>query len=688
MSSASPDAATLINTVEGDLQRLGIVFNSTVSYVNSIPANESGIVHPLLKTDSTRLGVLNQALAFDSSVLSKSLGDQADQLRQTNSILIFALLGVFGTYFVAVYFIAYRRTFRSITKLQEGTRIIGSGNLDYSIASESKDEIGELSQAFNQMTTSLKTVTASKKDLEQAQTSLRASEQRWATTLASIGDAVIATDLSGRVLFMNGVAEELTGWSLSEASQKPVKEVFNIINEQTHQGVEDPVSKVLDKGLIVGLANHTILIRKNKTEVAIDDSGAPIKGKDGKTSGVVLIFRDITERKTFEKESQRLLGAVQQERDRLSSLLNSMNDEVWFADTEKKFTLANPAAVKEFKIDFSDESTDVESLAATSEVYRSDGTLRPVEEAPPLRALKGEVLKNEEEIVRTPISGKLRYRQVSSAPVRDKEGNIFGSVSVVRDITELKLLQNRLQKHSEDLEKLVEERTNQLKNSERLAAIGATAGMVGHDIRNPLQAITSDVYLVKTELASTADTIEKKNALESLDAIEENIFYINKIVSDLQDYARPLKPNFKRTNLKKLCQEVFLKSNIPNNIITSCEAEKDAIEVMADPDLLRRAVSNLVLNAIQAMPKGGKLSVYACRKEDDLVIEVQDTGEGIPDEAKTKLFTPMFTTKAKGQGFGLAVVKRVAESMNGTVNFESEKGKGTTFIVRLPSPQT
>ena len=119
---------------------------------------------------------------------------------------------------------------------------------------------------------------------------MRESEQRWATTLASIGDAIIATDVSGGIIFMNGVAEDLTGWTLNEASLKPIKEVFNIVNEQTHDEVENPVSKVLEKGLIVGLANHTVLIRKNKTEVAIDDSGAPIKDKDRSNHGCRACF--------------------------------------------------------------------------------------------------------------------------------------------------------------------------------------------------------------------------------------------------------------------------------------------------------------------------------------------------------------------------------------------------------------
>ena len=111
--------------------------------------------------------------------------------------------------------------------------------------------------------------------------------------------------------------------------------------------------------------------------------------------------------------------------------------------------------------------------------------------------------------------------------------------------------------------------------------------MVGHDIRNPLQAITGDVYLAKTELASTADTEEKKNALENLEEIEKNIFYINKIVADLQDYARPIKPVAKETNLPKLLDELIAKNGVPNNVKIQVKVQKDSDIVMADCDILR-----------------------------------------------------------------------------------------------------
>ena len=227
--------------------------------------------------------------------------------------------------------------------------------------------------------------------------------------------------------------------------------------------------------------------------------------------------------------------------------------------------------------------------------------------------------------------------------------------------------------------------TKQLQDSERLAAIGATAGMVGHDIRNPLQGITSDVYLAKTELALIPNSEEKKNALESLSEIEKNVDYINKIVADLQDFARPLKPNVEKTDLKLIIDDLLKKNGLPDNIKVTVKVDPEVTKVVADSTFINRIMYNLVTNAVQAMPKGGKLTIHAYKEAKDVLITVKDTGVGIPEKVKGKLFTPMFTTKSKGQGFGLAVIKRMTESLGGTVTFESQEGKGTTFIVRLPS---
>ena len=241
----------------------------------------------------------------------------------------------------------------------------------------------------------------------------------------------------------------------------------------------------------------------------------------------------------------------------------------------------------------------------------------------------------------------------------------------------------KLEHYSQNLESLVEEKTKQLKDSERLAAIGATAGMVGHDIRNPLQAMISDVYLLESELTSMSESEKKDELKESLDGIEKNIDYINKIVADLQDYARQLNPEYTEIDLPDVISGIFEAISFPDNIKLSIDL-KDCPILKSDPMFIKRALTNLVNNAIQAMPDGGELKITGFQKEGKVHITVSDTGIGIPEEVKPKLFTPMITTKSKGQGLGLAVVKRLIEALDGTVTFESQEGKGTKFTINIP----
>jgi PAS domain S-box-containing protein len=280
--------------------------------------------------------------------------------------------------------------------------------------------------------------------------------------------------------------------------------------------------------------------------------------------------------------------------------------------------------------------------------------------------------------------GVYRYLMTRGVPVFKEDGNIREWVGTCIDITVRKQMEKKLEEYSKHLEQLVEERTKQLRDSERLAAIGATAGMVGHDIRNPLQAIIGDIFLTKTDLSSLPENEQKTSVQESLSEIEKNVEYINKIVADLQDFAKPLNPTAMEIDLKRIIDEVANNRRIPENIQASIKVENGAEKIVADSAYVQRILSNLVNNAVQAMPNGGKLTVHAYCEGKDNVITVADTGVGIPEEAKSKLFTPLFTTKSKGQGFGLAVVKRMTEALGGTVTFESQAEKETKFIVRLP----
>ncbi len=242
----------------------------------------------------------------------------------------------------------------------------------------------------------------------------------------------------------------------------------------------------------------------------------------------------------------------------------------------------------------------------------------------------------------------------------------------------------RIEDYTENLEQLVKRQKKQLKEAERLAAIGQTAGMVGHDIRNPLQAIISELYLAKGEIDKIPPCEAKNYMHESIGFIEEQLNYINKIVSDLQDYARPLKPELNEVNLAETIEGSIATIAIPQNIHLTVQADKQLPKLKLDPLLLKRVMVNLINNSVQAMPNGGKLTIKASIEASKAVIEIEDTGVGIPNEIRHKIFQPLMTTKSKGQGFGLAVAKRLVEAQNGKIVFESERGVGTKFTLTFP----
>jgi signal transduction histidine kinase len=268
----------------------------------------------------------------------------------------------------------------------------------------------------------------------------------------------------------------------------------------------------------------------------------------------------------------------------------------------------------------------------------------------------------------------------------DGKGKVVGIWSIVRDITEQKQLQKNLQDQADYLKKVIEDRTKQLKDSERLVAIGHTAGMVGHDLRNPLQTVIGELYLAKNEVKSLTEGEVKSNLQESIHVIEEQAVYMDKIVSDLQAFVQPVKIDKKPINLKELVTNVLASVATPNNITVQTQIEDDSPQIKADIHLLKRVLINLVTNSVQAMPDGGKLTLTGqVNREGQVSVTVQDTGVGIPDAIKNQIFTPLFTTKLRGQGFGLAVCKRVIEAHGGTISFESTAGRGAEFTIQFPA---
>jgi PAS domain S-box-containing protein len=300
------------------------------------------------------------------------------------------------------------------------------------------------------------------------------------------------------------------------------------------------------------------------------------------------------------------------------------------------------------------------------------------------------------------------------APLRTPEGRIVGILSMddpvdgcrptKESLTPLELFLHQaamiienaqlikgLREARELLEQKVEERTRELKKSQeqllraqRLAVIGELSGMVGHDLRNPLTSIAGAAYYMRKRMGSRMS----QKIGEMIDLIEKNIAYSNKIINDLLDYSRETKLDLKVTDPKSLIKEALSLVEIPKNV-QLVDLTKNKPKIAADIEKVKRAFVNIVKNAFDAMPKGGALTME-CRKMDgNLVFTFSDTGMGMSKETLTKTWTPLFTTKAKGMGFGLPICKRIIEAHGGSISVKSTLRKGTTFTVILPiEPKT
>ncbi len=213
----------------------------------------------------------------------------------------------------------------------------------------------------------------------------------------------------------------------------------------------------------------------------------------------------------------------------------------------------------------------------------------------------------------------------------------------------------------------------QIIKSERLAAIGELAGMIGHDLRNPLAGIKNSAYYLKKKGVE----IPENQAKEMIETIDKCVEHSNKIINDLLDYSREIRLDRKDIPVGVLLSEALAMVQVPEKV--KIVNNLTNAEVNVDEDRIKRVFINLIKNAVDAMPNGGTLTIDSKQVADYLEISFADTGMGISDEVLPKLFSPLFTTKAQGMGFGLAICKRIVEAHEGTITVHTCKGTGTTF---------
>lgn len=489
---------------------------------------------------------------------------------------------------------------------------------------------------------------------QEIEDSLRRQARILEVTLASIGDAVIVTDAEGRVTFLNGVAEALTGWSTEEAKYQPLPAVFNIVDEVTRKAVEDPVGKVLRTGATVGTANHTVLISRTGKDTPIDDSAAPIQLPDGKIFGVILIFRDITEQRQAELA-----------RGWLAAIVESSEDAIVSKRLDGTITSWNPAATRLF-------GYTAEEIIGQPVLRIIPPELHGEEEQILARLRRGERVEHFE-TVRLARDGRRIDVSLTVSPIRNEAGEVVGASKIARDITRRK-----------EMDRLL--RDTDRRKDEFLATLG-------HELRNPLGTVRNATELLcraehlRPELRAACGILDRQ--LRLMARLVDDLLNVSRIASGrLQLRREPIDVGALLLEVMESLRHQFEGKN--QKLAYSLAGEP--IRVFGDRDRLVQVFSNLLHNAHKFTQTGGHIEVTFRGEGRSALVKVRDNGVGIPPHLLDEVFE-LFQQVGReagqgsqgGLGLGLALARNLAHLHGGEVRAHSAGiGRGSEFTVELP----
>jgi PAS domain S-box-containing protein len=495
---------------------------------------------------------------------------------------------------------------------------------------------------------------------------IKEHKEKFETIFNSSPDAITFCDLNGIIIECNEATLNLYGFSSRE--ELCGKNAFELIAPKEHQKAAMLMETLFKKGSIKTL--ELISLTKDCKEFPAEASASVIKDAAGNPVGLVAITKDISKRKKMEDE-------LKQERDMLEAVTDNIGAGLIIISKDYHALWANNF-IKRYK-----------GNVAGKLCYATLNTLdAPCPDCGVKKIFEDSVAIDAHEYCSTTIDGKPYWVEIIATPIKDKEGNVIAALELAVDITEKKIMQSKLAEYSQKLKKKVEKRTEQLKQtqaklvrSERLAAIGELAAMVGHDLRNPLTGIMGAAYYLQTKHGADIGTKGK----EMLKSIENAINYSNKIVNDLLEYSIDLKLDLAEVTPKALLKNALPFLEVPDRT-QIVNATQDYPSVKADTEKMHRVFVNIIQNAFDAMPKGGTLTIKSREVKGKLEISFKDTGAGMSEEnlSKLKREVPLFTTKAKGMGFGLPICRRIVEAHGGKLSVESKFEKGTKVTVTIP----
>jgi PAS domain S-box-containing protein len=521
-----------------------------------------------------------------------------------------------------------------------------------------------------------------------AENRLRQERERLRVTLSSIGDAVIATDINGLVNFVNPTAEALTGWTMAEAAGKPLDDVFEIINETTRQPVDNPVTKALQEGTVIGLANHTVLIARDGKEIPIDDSGAPIREPGGRIVGVVLVFRDIAESKAAEQTKSLLVSVVESSEDAIISKTLEGRIVSWNKGAERLYGYSAEEAIGSLV-------SILLPPGREDDFPKIMNTLR--------RGERVEYYETE----RMRKDGQVIHVSLTVSPIRNAAGEITGASAIARDITSQKRAEEEReqllareqsarreaeQAHKLSAELLLREQAARRQAEEASRMKDEFLATVSHELRTPLNAILGWAGILRRK------AVDANTAAQAIETIERNARAQTQLIEDLLDISRIITGRM-RLDIQPVEVPVVIQA-VVDAIRPAADAKEIRLQVVldptagpvsGDPSRLQQVVWNLLSNAVKFTPKGGRVQVRLERVNSRVEITVSDSGQGISPEFLPYVFDRFRQADSSynrihgGLGLGLAIVRQLVELHGGAVEVQSAgEGYGASFTVKLP----
>jgi PAS domain S-box-containing protein len=535
-------------------------------------------------------------------------------------------------------------------------RAMKAGAEDYLVKGAALDSLPQSVRAAVEKVALRRQVEAQRRELERHRNQLR-------VTLASIGDAVIATDPEGRVTFLNPVAEHLTGWPTDEARGRPLDEVFVVVNQETRRPVENPALRALREGTVVGLANHTVLTARDGTERPIDDSAAPIRDEAGVVFGAVLVFRDVTER--YRAEQSLVLQ---------SRVLESMTEGVSVADEAGVIFYTNAAEDRMFG--YGRGELVGRHVSVQNDYPPEENRRRVAEVIDQLRA--GGAWTGEWRNRRRDGTPFTTYARITTL----ESGGRPCFVCVQEDVTARKHLEDELQRRVAELA-LADRRKDEF------------LAMLAHELRNPLAPIKTSLHVLKLSPGDW-EVVE-----EVRDVIERQVGHMGRLIDDLLDVSRitqgKVKLKVERLDLGRLVREGVAdhrREFEASRVALLAETPETPVWITGDATRLTQVVDNFLTNAQKFTNAGGSVRVAVAVADGRATLSVRDDGIGIEPEMLPAIFD-VFAQADKsldrsrgGLGLGLAIVKGLVGLHGGTVAARSEGlGTGTEMVVVLPLEQ-